>query len=365
VMANLDGDIGNLPYRGNFGVRVVHTDNSSRGMVWDDDEDEGPKESFARVEDGFDYWDTLPSANIVLMPTEKLLIRLAATKVMTRPELGDVTSSVKYIYDDRVDEDTPLSVEDSILVKMGNARLEPFRAWQYDAAVEYYTDSGGLINVGLFYKDVDSFITSAQVDYCGDPTGGGWLPGGEPGFVDGQCYFSGDDQNGTIDYAQTINGEGAVIKGVEIGIQQVFTDMWPSPWEGFGVQANYTYIDSTSPIKDVTTGQSLPLEGISETSYNLVLFYEKYDFSGRLAYNYRSEYLVTAFDTLSDSSVMRDGRGQLDVSLSYDINDHLSVYLNGINLTDEVKMDYVAHKSRLRNWTMSGRRYQLGFRWAM
>ncbi len=333
--------------------------------MWDDDEDEGPKDSFERTEDGIDYWDVLPSANIVLMPTEKLLFRLAATKVMTRPELGDVTTSVKYIYDDRVDEDTPLSIEDSIIVKMGNARLEPFRAWQYDAAVEYYTESGGLLNLGLFYKDVESFITSADVDICADPTGGGWLPGGEPGFVDGQCYFGGDDTNGTIDYAQTINGEGAVIQGVEVGIQQVFTDLLPSPWDGLGVQANYTYVDSTSPINDGITGEPLPLEGVSETSYNFVVFYEKYDFSGRVAYNYRSEYLVTAFDPLSNSSVMRDERGQLDLSLSYDINQNFNVYLNGINLTNEIRMDYVADISRLRHWAESGRRFQLGFRWKL
>ncbi len=62
---------------------------------------------------------------------------------------------------------------------------------------------------------------------------------------------------------------------------------------------------------------------------------------------------------------MRDERGQLDASLSYDINEHFSVILSGINLTNEVRMDYVAHPSRLRHWAESGRRYQLGLRWKL
>ena len=139
----------------------------------------------------------------------------------------------------------------------------------------------------------------------------------------------------------------------------------PSPWDGLGVQANYTYVDSTSPLEDAITGDSLPLEGVSETSYNFVVFYEKHEFSGRLAYNYRSEYLAQAFDPLSQSSVMRDERGQLDASFSYDINEHFNVYLNGVNLTNETKMDYVTNITRLRNYSEYGRRYQLGFRWTL
>tara|TARA_B100000809_G_scaffold19840_2_gene17456 strand:+ start:27 stop:2906 length:2880 start_codon:yes stop_codon:yes gene_type:complete len=368
AMANLEGEFNfkDLEYRANFGIRAVHTDNTSKGMLWEGEEDEGPKDSFDQTEANFKYWDILPSANIVLLPTEQLLLRFSAGKVMTRPELGDVTTSVKYSYVDRVDEETPLSVDDSIEMTLGNAQLEPFRAWQYDAAAEYYTTSGGLLNIGLFYKDIESFITDASVDVCGDPTGGGWLPGGEPGFVDGQCYFGGDDENGTIDYTQKVNGEGATIKGVEVGIQQVFTDYLPSPFDGLGVQANYTYVDSTSPLRDRTTNEPLPMTGVSEDSYNLVLFYEKYDFSGRIAYNYRSEYLVSNTSrSLSGEGVMRDERGQLDASVSYDINKHFSISLSGVNLTDSVKMEYVGDESRLRTHFESGPRYQLGFRWKM
>jgi iron complex outermembrane receptor protein len=76
-------------------------------------------------------------------------------------------------------------------------------------------------------------------------------------------------------------------------------------------------------------------------------------------------YLSQAFDPLSQSSVMRDERGQLDASFSYDINEHFNVYLNGINLTNETKMDYVTDITRLRNYSEYGRRYQLGFRWKL
>lgn len=361
AMANLEGELGTLPYRGNIGLRAVKTDNTSQGLAFDEENDQGLEETYTLIEDGGSYWDILPSANLVLMPKDNLLLRFAVSSVMTRPRIQDVTSFFTYKIEDDVNGDEFLDLEDSISVKMGNAELEPFRAWQYDAAIEYYTESGGLFNLGLFYKDVTSFITDGGVDMCSDPTGG-TLPGGAPGFVGDTCYFGGSADNGAINFVQKVNGEGATIKGFEIGVQQAFNDILPSPFDGFGVQANYTYVDSSSPLVDNITGVDLPLEGVSKDSYNLVLFYEKYKFSGRVAYNYRSEYLVTAFDDLSDSSRMRSARGQLDASVSYDINEQFSVFANAINLTNEDTMDYVSHESRLRRWTKNGRRFYLGLR---
>ncbi len=361
LMVNAEGDLGYKPYRGNIGFRVIRTENYSRGLAFQEEADRGSIDSFDVIEDNGSYEDILPSANLALSLSEKLLLRLSASKVMTRPDVEDVTSFIDVRYNDG-DGNNNISLDENVRINLGNADLNPFRAWQYDIALEYYTENGGLFNIGFFYKDVLSFITDGVPEGgCFDPTGG-LLAGGVPGAVDGVCYMGGDVNNGTIVFSQLVNGEGATIEGFEIGMQQIFTSL-PAPFDGLGVQANYTYVDSSSPLIDNATGFPLPLEGVSEDSYNLVGFYENDRFSGRIAYNFRSEYLVSAFDDLSNTSRMRAERGQLDASASYDFNEHFSIFVSGINLNDEDTVDFVSHESRLRNWKANGRRYFVGVRW--
>src|SRR5690625_7118428 len=84
------------------------------------------------------------------------------------------------------------------------------------------------------------------------------------------------------DYTVTrpVNAGSAKIKGFEVGYNQFF-DFLPAPFDGLGIQANYTYIDSSTNIPnsiDPDTGaliaptdtdgtaftQNLPYEGLSK-----------------------------------------------------------------------------------------------------
>ena len=143
--------------------------------------------------------------------------------------------------------------------------------------------------------------------------------------------------------------EDSEISGFELSYQNI--------WEqGFGIQANYTYIDSNG-VGD------LPLTGLSEHSYNLVGFYERELFSARVAYNWRDNFLVSP--SFTGNPLYEDSRGQLDASLQYRINDMFSISLNGLNLTDTRVDQYQTLEERQFRIANTGRRLFFGVRMSM
>ena len=144
------------------------------------------------------------------------------------------------------------------------------------------------------------------------------------------------------------------IKGVELG-GRIFFDRLPSPWNGFGIEANYTYVDSESPGDvyfdiDGVAHTDAPVRNLSENNYNIQLMFEKPKFGARLAWSWRSEFLLgtnlngtngdylyfptpnlgaanTIMPTLADIALptYADAIGQLDFGASYRPTEKLSI----------------------------------------
>lgn len=208
-----------------------------------------------------------------------------------------------------------------------NPFLEPMEANQFDLSAEwYFDDAGGMAYVAVFYKDVKDFFRESTVtldEFAGFPD---------------------------VTATQTINTGTADISGFELGVTKFFGDL-PAPWDGFGVQANYTYIDSSTDVPDDvqptdTDGSedfgTLPLEGLSEHTYNLMLMYEKHGFHSRLAWNWRSEQLLSVGPNGWNGSnagidwnlpVYADSYGQLDFTMGYQITDNVSVSFEAYNIS--------------------------------
>ncbi|MES1202217.1 MAG: TonB-dependent receptor, partial [Pseudomonadota bacterium] len=141
--------------RGNVGVRYVSTNQESSGYSFSSG---SPVLQTTRRE----YADTLPSLNLAYSPVDDFIIRFAAAKVMTRPNLGQLNPGAT------------VSVSGANrTVTGGNPDLDPFRATSYDLAFEYYFGDDGLFSVALFYKDVDSFVQTvrATAPFTGNPLG--------------------------------------------------------------------------------------------------------------------------------------------------------------------------------------------------
>ena len=78
----------------------------------------------------------------------------------------------------------------------GAPDLDPFKADQVDLSAEYYFGEQALVSLGLFYKDVSTFIVQQQ----------------SPETYGGVNYL----------VNRKINGEGAEVKGVEVLVQLPF-----------------------------------------------------------------------------------------------------------------------------------------------
>ncbi len=308
--ANVAGTIGGLPLAGNAGVRYITFERISSGYL----SDTQPTLAKSR----FDYW--LPSANASLDLRNNLIFRLAAAKVVARPNLNDV--GVSFV---------PLLV--SRTGSRGNPTLRPFEATQYDATLEWYFAPSSALTVAGFYKNVDSFtINVTQSEFIG-----GLSDQIEPST--GQPY-------GLFQITQPINGCSGKIKGFEVAFQQSLRFL-PAPFDNLGVQANYTYVDSKTPLIDEATKTALPLPGLSKNSYNLIGFYEDKTFMLRVAYIRRSKYLIGQGGANSGGSPYAAARGQLDMSGQVNLTKTVRLTIEGINLTREVDRQYLQTPQRL------------------
>ena len=181
---------------------------------------------------------------------------------------------------------------------------------------------------------------------------------------------------------QPVNSdETGSVQGFELAYQQVY-DFLPAPWDGLGVNANYTYVDSegvsqstlSSTDPDVGSGRVanidtglLPLQGLSEHTANFAGFYEKGPLSLRLAYSYRSDFVVTVRDVIVPfAPIIQEGGGQLDGSFFYTINDNFKIGVQGVNLTNEItRTSQVLNNDLLtagRSWFMNDRRFTVVLR---
>ncbi|WNO52388.1 TonB-dependent receptor [Stakelama saccharophila] len=331
LMADWKTDIGGMPLAVNAGVRVEDTHFTSAGAAQTilSARPNGQGQNIIEVSDvvpiDFDghYTDVLPSMNVRLDLTDNLLLRFAASKVMTRPTLDDL-SPAQSIQTNPGNE----------TIRRGNPDLLPFRAKQAEIGLEWYFQQLGVLSATAFYKDIDSFVslqtTPQQVD---------------------QVIFQ---------VTQPANGEGAKVKGVEVGYRQTF-DFLPGAFSGLGAEASYTYVDSTANYANDVTGVRYGLEGLSPNSYTLVGFYEKGPVQARVAYTWRDRFLQVANGRNGDPEYF-DAYGQLDASLTIALTDNLSLTANALNLTDSNEFIYSTTTDRTKEYRTTGRRYSLGVR---
>ncbi|MCY3933368.1 MAG: TonB-dependent receptor [Acidobacteria bacterium] len=353
---NGSGELFGKPVRGNVGLRVVGTDFASTGVTVVNDRDFDPGDfAQTRATVGHDYTRVLPSANIALEVTDRAVLRAAVARVMKRPRPEDTRAAVN-VYDVVDDADgsilPPDSDDGAYVAFNGNPELDPFVADQIDFSAEYYTHSGGLLSAGVFYKDVS------------DLTGFG-----STGRIAPLAVFNPITRETiTVEALLTspVNIDGQ-IEGFELAVHQVFSFL-PAPFDGLGVQANYTFTDATDE-----EGRQIP--GTSEEVYNFVAFYEAGGFGVRLAWNYRDSFL-DAFDrgatiSLPDGSTIRGGRWtdenrRLDLSAFYEVNENLMITVEGVNLTDEANRSYLdGLKNRINTHEQLGTRWLAGIRFKL
>ncbi|WP_313466008.1 TonB-dependent receptor [Stenotrophomonas sp.] len=339
LMGEFGFDVGSVPVSGNVGVRRVKTTQSSTGYSTVDG-------AMVLTHVSRDYTDTLPSLNLVAELAPDLMLRFGAAKVMARPGLSSLTPG------------TTLSLSSGHrYVNGGNPNLDPIRARTLDLGVEWYFQEGGLLGLALFHKDIESFVQGTSTVM---PFSASGLPAS---LLDG----TGVSPNEDFTFTRPLNTPGGDLKGAEFNYVQPFSFL-PRRWSNLGLQLNYTWVDSQIQYLTSTGAASLKtdLTGLSKNSYNSTLFYEGEKLGARVSYTHRDGYYTQVPASVQGFSFHgMDAVDTVDASISWKIDDHLEVSLEGINLTNETSNEWVgtsAWKLPL-TYTQTGREFLLGLRY--
>ncbi|WP_273594714.1 TonB-dependent receptor [Roseateles koreensis] len=268
--------------RGDFGVRLVRTEQTSEGFA------QLASGSFAPTSQTNSYTDALPNLNVVYDLSKEVILRGAVSRAMARQSFDLLNPGM-------VRDGTVLSKATA-----GNPMLKPVHSNQAELGAEWYFADASMVSGTAFIKKLDSFIyKNAQSE-----------------VVNGE----------TLTVTRPYNADnGADIKGFELQYQQAFGNT------GFGTVVNYTYTDAKA---GAVAGQPrLQVLGNSRDQFNWSGYYEKNGLSLRLSYNYRSK----SYGNLDmGGQDVNSAYGQWDATANYDITPKLSVYASAVNLTNEL-----------------------------
>lgn len=246
--------------------------------------------------------DFLPNASAKLQVTPQFQLRATYAKVLTRPFFGDLNPGITY--------QQPLNANIQPSASGGNPDLRPEKSDNYDVTAEYYFSNNSYVEIAAYDRKIkDRTAVGTDVETIG-----------------GVEYL----------VTQPLNLSQSELNGYEISTQYFF-DFLPEGWNGLGVLANYTY--APSKVKDPKSPlNGTQIQGVSKTAYNFGVLYEKYGWTARAVYNWRDTYTdgvwvageLTPNTGVNFNYVKPNGR--LDFSVSYDINTHVTVAVEGVNV---------------------------------
>ncbi len=350
LRANINTDIGVVGVRGNIGVQMQHTDQSSQSSYFDSSRPAG--QNVLPIDDGKTYNDWLPSLNLAFMFPHEQTLRFAAAKQVARPRVDQMRAGLEF----GVDTSTGRPGGSG-----GNPLLDPWRATALDLSYEKYFGERAYVAAAVFYKDLKSYVYTQSVD--------------DYDFSDLLASYVVPEgmvvpvlPTGTFSSPQ--NGKGGTLRGLEL-TASLPLDMFTEALRGFGVQASATFNDSDIKILDPESASSvgsdpIALPGLSDRVYNVTAYFERNGFEARVSQRRRSDF-IGEIGNFNGNRTLRYvvGENVTDAQVSYTFSDSsslagLTLLLQGTNLTNEPYRTYAGTRDRPLEYVEWGRTYMLG-----
>ncbi len=272
----------------------------------------------------------------------------------------------------------------------------PLESDNVDVSFEYYFDETSYVSVGFYDKRVKNFIGNDQVEESvyglrdatagpraiaaraelerlGIPVSDTSLFNMFAAMENGVDYNSLSDEGFEAAYdilpnandplltfinSKPVNNKSANIYGFELAAQHFFGET------GFGVMANYTTVngDVSFDINADPSVTQFALVGLSDTA-NVILMYEKDGLQARVAYNWRDKFLDTTSQYINEPG-FTESLSQVDFNVSYEVNEALTVFVEGINITEENSRRHGRTSAMLWRAEQLGARYAIGARYS-
>jgi len=289
----------------------------------------GPNPAVRRVEN--DYDEVLPNLTFRYDLSDNLVGRFAYTHTLTRPSPLDLAPRISLG-----------TVRENLrTANGGNPLLEPFLSKNIDLSLEWYPSDDTSLSAAYFRKDTEGLIVNGTNSFD-------LLPG---------------NAFGQFQVSQPVNGEDVVIDGFEISANHAFASL-PEPFNGLGVQFNATFVSADQEYslnEFLNTGSSFGVPGISDTM-NLVVYYDRGPFEARVAWNQRDAFLQELSNTPGGLPAFIEEYEQIDAQVSYDVSDTMQVYVEAINLGNDVVERFAAQRNQFLGISETGPRYAIGVR---
>jgi len=312
------------------GVRVEHTE--ARYGAYSDD---NPTQTLAFVTRSKDYTNAFPTVQVRYQLSDDALIRATYSTGIGRPGFLQNTTAVTSNHDTTDPQ-----------ITQGNPNLNPTTGQNFDVSFEYYLPHGGILELGLFDKELQNYIVTQFQRSL--------YTGSDPAF-----------QGLMVGVTSFANRNGAYARGAEAAYHQKF-DWLPGVFGGLGTDANLTLVDSHLEEYDAATSstghaESGTLPGTSRVTANLAGFYEDHGLEVRLAGQYIGKVLY-ALGGSKAMDIIEDKRLTLDLTGSYKVTSNWTVYAAVKNLTNEPLRLYQNNSSMPVQREFYDQTYEAGLR---
>lgn len=372
---NSEDGIFGVPFQGNVGLRVVHTEREVTRSVVPEVLDRTnsigysgfQQMAFVAEKETFEhsYTDLLPALNIRFTPMEDLVARLSMSSTTSRNDLNNVGSGLSLQYQPcnktELDENgnvrtvytvTPDGTSMPEMVSCvaggedtGSPYIDPWRANVYNTSLEWYFGENAMVGAGLFLINVGTSVEATQE---------------QRSFEDADGVDRGHVANVNV----SRNVGASDLYGLELGYRHPWTFLEVPVLDKMGVEFNYTYSESSSNEYDIE-GKAFPLPSNSKHQTNLILWYDDQALNVRLAYNWRSEEFLGRVQLTTNETPLSLGNwaepaGYLDLSVNYWVTERLGLFFNANNLTETHKVSYSQFESQFNSLWAQERRYSGG-----
>jgi iron complex outermembrane receptor protein len=310
AQADFETQIGGKKLDGQFGLRYV---NVSTDLSFINEA------TSVFTDDSVSTSKLLPSLMVRYNLSDELVARFAYGETLRRPNFTDLNPNITY-----QEDVTNIGYGQGF---GGNPNLDATESTNIDLTLEWYFGPTSSLYGTIFNRDIKGLVSS---------------------FRNVQNYAgSADVEAGLYIVSQPENASDATLSGLEVGLVY-FPENLPGALDGLGIQASYTYLDSSQKVPQLNdAGEVIGIDersmfGVSDSSYSAILIYEKENFDMRLTYTWRDDFLNNYEAALfaAPLGIYRKPESSVDFQFSYDVNEDLVVTLDATNLTDEVYQSY-------------------------
>lgn len=280
----------------------------------------------------------LPSLNVRWELQRDLIGRLGLSKTISRQNwnvLGNTYSGFK--------NGTVTNPLTPPTVQGPNPDLKPLIGKNFDASLSWYGVKRQVATVSIFRSNIDGYVKN--------------------GIGQTTAVLYNDIKKQLDTYTVfTAGGIKAHIQGVELSAEQPLG-------QNFGVNANYSYTDSSS-------ADGRPMAGAVRNVANAGLYFENDTFGVRLVYNYTGSYVAfypseggvnnsggtssnLARVTSNTAPFQQAAVGTVDLSANYQWDPHLSFSFSAKNLNNPKRYQYRYSVEEFSRVDVSGRQFYL------